>query len=148
MVIAQRQLATAEAGFREELTRTRGGVGLPIEVVNSLDLLTRARQDVITAIIEYDQAQFRLFVALGNPPAVAVAQRQSRGAIRMTYRTDPKHGFNTDPKSESVSPCPSWKPFGLLLGNVPPETSLAILPDIRLVWLCSISRYSRPLCRI
>ena len=72
VAIAQRQLATADAGFREELRRTRGGVGLPIEVVNSLDLLTRARQDAITAIIEYDRAQFRLFVALGNPPAVAV----------------------------------------------------------------------------
>ena len=66
MELSQQQLATAEAGFREELIRTRGGVGLPIEVVNSLDLLTRARQDFVTAIVEYDQAQFRLFVALGT----------------------------------------------------------------------------------
>ena len=72
MEIAQQQLATAQAGFREELTRTHGGVGLPIEVVNSLDLLTQARQEAIAAIVEYDQAQFRLFVALGNPPAVAL----------------------------------------------------------------------------
>ncbi len=78
MAIAQQQLAAAEAGFREELTRTRGGVGLPIEVVNSLDLLARARQDLITAIVEYDQAQFRLFVALGNPPGVALVNAQSR----------------------------------------------------------------------
>jgi hypothetical protein len=47
-------------------------VGLPIEVVNSLDLLTRARQDVVTATIDYDEAQFRLFVALGNPPDIAL----------------------------------------------------------------------------
>jgi outer membrane protein TolC len=82
MDISQLQLAAAEAGFREELTRTRGGVGLPIEVVNSLDLLTRARQDFITAIIEYDQAQYRLFVAIGNPPAVALPNIQSRPSGR------------------------------------------------------------------
>jgi outer membrane protein TolC len=72
MEIAQRQFASADAGYREEITRTRGGVGLPIEVVNSLDLLTRARQDAIAATIEYNQAQFRLFVAIGNPPGVAL----------------------------------------------------------------------------
>jgi outer membrane protein TolC len=83
MELSQRQLAVAEAGFREELIRTRGGVGLPIEVVNSLDLLTRARQDFITAIVEYDQAQFRLFVALGNPPAVALPDAQSRPVRRV-----------------------------------------------------------------
>jgi outer membrane protein TolC len=81
MAIAQQQLALAEAGFREELARTRGGVGLPIEVVNSLDLLARARQDFIAAIVEYDQAQFRLFVALGNPPGVALASAQSRPTL-------------------------------------------------------------------
>jgi hypothetical protein len=75
---AQQQLALAEAGVREELTRTPGRVGLPIEVVNSLDLSARARQDFITAIVEYDQAQFRLFVALRNPPGVALANAQSR----------------------------------------------------------------------
>ncbi len=72
IALAQQQLATAEAGFGEELIRIRGGEGLPIEVVNSLDLLARARQDLVTAIVEYDQAQFRLFEAIGNPPSVAL----------------------------------------------------------------------------
>jgi outer membrane protein TolC len=78
VAIARQQLATAEAGFREELARTRGGVGLPIEALNSLDLLTRARQDFIAATIGYDQAQFRLFVALGNPPSVALPSYQEQ----------------------------------------------------------------------
>jgi outer membrane protein TolC len=78
MAIAAQQFATSEAGFQEELRRTRGGVGLPIEVVNSLDLLTRARQDIVAAIIEYNQAQFRLFVAIGNPPDVALPNAQSQ----------------------------------------------------------------------
>ena len=77
IAISRQQLATAQAGFREELARTRAGVGLPIEVVNSLDLLARARQDLITVIVEYDQAQFRLFVALGNPPDVALPKVHS-----------------------------------------------------------------------
>ena len=47
----------AEAGFREELIRTHGGVGLPIEVVNSLDLLPG--QDAMAATVQYDQAEFR-----------------------------------------------------------------------------------------
>ncbi len=70
--IAQQQIASAEAGFREELTRMRGGLGLPIEVLNGLDQLARARQDYIAATIEYDRAQFCLFVALGNPPTIAL----------------------------------------------------------------------------
>ena len=80
MEISQQQLAIAEAGFREELRRTRGGEGLPIEVLNSLDLLARARQDFIAAMVQYDQAQFRLFVALGNPPNVALPDAPFRPA--------------------------------------------------------------------
>ncbi len=63
-----RELATAQAGFREDLDRIRGTVSLPIEVENSLDLLAEARQHHLRAIINYDRAQFRLFVALGSPP--------------------------------------------------------------------------------
>jgi hypothetical protein len=41
---------------------------LPIEVINSLDLLNDARQNHLRALIDSNQAQFRLFVALGSPP--------------------------------------------------------------------------------
>jgi hypothetical protein len=81
MDIAARQLPTAEAGFREELVRTRGGVGLPIEALNSFELLVRAHQDWIVATIEYDQAQFRLFVSLGEPPTVALSNAQALSAV-------------------------------------------------------------------
>lgn len=69
--VALRQLGTAEEGFRQDLTRIRGAEGLPIEVLNSLKLLANARQDVIMAIMGYNQAQFELFVALGQPPYIA-----------------------------------------------------------------------------
>ena len=62
------QLASAEAGFREDLERIRNTVGRPIEVVNSLQLLNQARVARIRAVTDYNKAEFRLFVALGSPP--------------------------------------------------------------------------------
>ncbi len=66
--VARRELQISEAGFAEDLERTRGGEGRPIEVLNSLNLLAAARVNLIRAIILSNQAQFRLFVSLGSPP--------------------------------------------------------------------------------
>ena len=62
------ELASAEAGYRADLTRARGAVGRPIEVLDSLKLLNRARQNLIQEIISFNEAEFSLFVALGSPP--------------------------------------------------------------------------------
>ncbi|WP_237722543.1 TolC family protein [Singulisphaera acidiphila] len=62
------QLETSEAGFRADLDRLRNTVGRPIELTNSLELLAQARIDHVRAIIDYNQAQLRLFVSLGSPP--------------------------------------------------------------------------------
>lgn len=69
--IAQRQTQTAVDGFQRDMVRVRGGAGLPIELLNSADLLYQARQELLRAIIAYDEAQFQLFVALGQPPTLA-----------------------------------------------------------------------------
>ena len=66
--IAERRLKTAERGFREDLARIKGAAGIPIEVLNSVRLLTRARLSLIDETFAYDSAQFRLFVALGRAP--------------------------------------------------------------------------------
>jgi outer membrane protein TolC len=72
--LARRGLAAAELSFRADLDRTmfRGGNRprdvLPIEVLNSLNLLGDARVDLIRALVKFDQSQFRLWVALGSPP--------------------------------------------------------------------------------
>jgi outer membrane protein TolC len=66
--VTTRQLASAQAGFREDLERTRNTVGRPIELVNSLRLLNQARVARIRAVTDYNKAEFRLFVALGSPP--------------------------------------------------------------------------------
>jgi outer membrane protein TolC len=68
MTAAGQRAAAAERSYRADLTRTRNAEGLPIEVLNSVTTLSAARQERIAAIVAYDQAQFRLFVALGQPP--------------------------------------------------------------------------------
>src|SRR5262249_6097437 len=66
--ITKRQLRSAEEGFRLDMQRSRNLEGLPIEVLNSVELLVAARLAAIQAIIEFNQAQIRLFVALGQAP--------------------------------------------------------------------------------
>jgi outer membrane protein TolC len=72
--IARGQLASAELSYKEDLDRTkfRGGEKprdvLPIELLNSVDLLAAARVNLIRALVRYDQAQYRLWVSLGSPP--------------------------------------------------------------------------------
>ncbi len=68
---AGRRVATAQRAFQEDLKRARNLEAWPIEVLNSLDLLNSARQDLIRALVGYDEAQFQLFVALGRPPTLA-----------------------------------------------------------------------------
>ena len=60
--------------YREDLTRIKGGQGLPLEVVDSLRLLSRSRYEYLDTILDYNRAQFQLFVALGQPPAAALAR--------------------------------------------------------------------------
>jgi outer membrane protein TolC len=69
------QLLTAQEGFREDLERIRGFAASvsgrrvrPIEVTNNLEFLATARQAHVQAILDYNRAQFRLFVSLGSPP--------------------------------------------------------------------------------
>jgi outer membrane protein TolC len=72
--IARRRVRTAAEGYRLDLLRARNLLGWPIEVLHSFRLLTAARQDLVASAVGFDQAQFRLFVALGQqPPTVPVA---------------------------------------------------------------------------
>lgn len=70
----ERAVRSGQQAFREDLTRTRNREGLPIEVLDSLRLLGRGRFSYLDAIIEYNRAQFDLYVALGQPPADCLAR--------------------------------------------------------------------------
>ena len=71
-ILARKRLRTAANGAREEVERTRGGEGLPLEAVNSINLLVEARDEYIRALVGYDVAEFILFVAIGETPNVAL----------------------------------------------------------------------------
>ena len=73
---AGRRVAAAQRAFKEDLTRARNLEAWPIEVLNSLLLLNSARQDLIHALVGYDEAEFQLFVALGRPPTLAPYSEQ------------------------------------------------------------------------
>jgi outer membrane protein TolC len=75
--VARRQLAAAVEGARLDIVRTRNVEGRPIEVLNSLRLLSAARLEFIRTVVGYDQAEFRLFVALGQPPALPFAENSA-----------------------------------------------------------------------
>jgi outer membrane protein TolC len=79
--IARRELKSAHEGFHEDLERSRQNFGRPIEVINSLNLLAAARANLIDAIVKYDQAQFRLWVALGTPPPLVETSSPDEPAV-------------------------------------------------------------------
>ncbi len=86
--IARRVLASAELGFKEDYDRTlaRGAAKardvLPIELLNSLDLLRTARVNLVRALVVYDQSQYRLWVSLGAPPPLNATEAPVRPASR------------------------------------------------------------------
>jgi outer membrane protein TolC len=74
------QIATTEQavrsgtrGFREDLIRIENTIAPALEVVDSLRLLARSRYAYLDSIVDYNRAQFELFVAMGQPPADALA---------------------------------------------------------------------------
>jgi outer membrane protein TolC len=72
--LAEQAVKTSGEGYRKDLTRTHEGVGLPIEVLDNLRLLARGRLAYLDAIVDYNRAQFELYVALGQPPADTLAR--------------------------------------------------------------------------
>jgi outer membrane protein TolC len=70
----EKAVRSSSDAYREDLTRIKGGQGLPLEVVDSLRLLARSRYEYLDTILDYNRAQFQLFVALGQPPANSLAR--------------------------------------------------------------------------
>jgi outer membrane protein TolC len=71
---AEKAVRAGTDAFTEDMTRIKGGQGLPLELVDSLRILCRARYEYLDSIINYNRAQFQLWVALGRPPANALAR--------------------------------------------------------------------------
>jgi outer membrane protein TolC len=71
---AEKAVRASTDAYTEDLTRIRGGQGLPLEVVDSLRLLSRSRYEYLDTIVDYNRAHFQLWVALGRPPADALSR--------------------------------------------------------------------------
>lgn len=65
--IARSGVTTAEQSHKRNVERIRQGEGLPIEVLQSIQALDAARNDLVRSISEFNEAQFRLHHALGWP---------------------------------------------------------------------------------
>ncbi len=72
--VAERAVRSGELAYKEDFTRVRGFKGLPIELIDSFRLLANARDQYLNAISDYNEAQFELYVALGQPPANTLAR--------------------------------------------------------------------------
>jgi outer membrane protein TolC len=71
---SEQAVSAGRQSFDEDTARIRGNQGLPIELLNSLEILARARYEYLRAIVDYNQAQLELYVALGQPPANTLAR--------------------------------------------------------------------------
>jgi outer membrane protein TolC len=80
--VARREVRSAADAFEHDLTRIRNAQGLPVELLRSTELLLDARRRLVDALIGYDQAQFQLFVALGQPPTLVVPEEPAAVAHR------------------------------------------------------------------
>jgi outer membrane protein TolC len=62
-------IKAAKLAFDEDMERIKGAEGRPLEAIDSLRILAQSRADYLNAILDYNRAQFELYVALGKPPA-------------------------------------------------------------------------------
>ena len=64
---SRRAIQSAQNSYQRNLSRIRDGQGLPLEVLQSVRALEDARRAYLRAVVDYNQAQFRLQWALGFP---------------------------------------------------------------------------------
>ncbi len=80
IVTNEQAIQAALGAFQKDLDRVRaraverGREVLPIELLNSFRLLAQSRSGYLDAIVDYNRAQFGLYVALGQPPANMLAR--------------------------------------------------------------------------
>jgi outer membrane protein TolC len=71
----ERAVQVSQKAYEEDFTRVKQPpFGLLIEALDSLRLLHRSRYLYLNAIVDYNEAQMALYVALGQPPAQVLAR--------------------------------------------------------------------------
>jgi len=69
IALARQNLATASETLRLTRQRKQYGVGVVLEDIQAQQDLTQARSEYLTALAEYNKAQYGLNKAVGGPPA-------------------------------------------------------------------------------
>jgi outer membrane protein TolC len=100
----EQAVRTGVDGFREDLTRLENTVGLPIELLDSMRLLARARYEYLNAIVDYNEAQFSLYVAMGQPPADSLARPVPTGGVVPSGDPPPTPGHPEGLRREPTVP--------------------------------------------
>ncbi|MFQ5714104.1 MAG: TolC family protein [Candidatus Scalinduaceae bacterium] len=66
--VAEQWVIDAEESLKLNEARLKLGVGLPLEVLQAEKALIQSRKDYVSSIIDYNKAQYKLFVSIGNKP--------------------------------------------------------------------------------
>ncbi len=89
----EQAVRAGKGAFERDLARIKeraaqqGREILPIELINSFRLLARSREAYLDAIVEYNEAHFSLYVALGQPPANVLARPVPTEGVEPTQTT-------------------------------------------------------------
>lgn len=65
--VTRQAIESARNSYERNLSRIRDGQGLPLEVLQSVQALENAHRAYLVAVMDYNEAQFRLQWALGWP---------------------------------------------------------------------------------
>jgi outer membrane protein TolC len=85
---ARRALRSSVEGYRLDAERSRNLEGLPIELLNSINLLSDSRLDEVRALTAYNQEQFRLLVAIGQSPLCQIPAICDQSSTSATASND------------------------------------------------------------
>ncbi len=113
-------------GFREDFIRIRERgerTTLPIELLNNFDLLADSRRDYLDSIVNYNRAQFELYVALGQPPAASLSHPVPVGGVAPSGIPGPIGADGAMPPPSPLAPPPAppgLAPLGSRAGDPVP----------------------------
>lgn len=65
--LAESQMRDALETFEQSAVRIRALAGLPLEALQAVQIVATARENLLRAIVRYNQSQFRLMRAVGGP---------------------------------------------------------------------------------
>ena len=108
--IAQASVLAATKAYEEDYKRIfKTDTGLPIELLNSFRLLVQGRYNYLDSVVNYDEAQFSMYVALGQPPAALLARPipsdMPGGLVPPPQPAPPLPGCGSDNGSGACAAC-------------------------------------------